>query len=119
MIINDPAFLTCLQTHLTLKESVFFYQFLHIAYLLSAKHITFLIDKEILAKIVKMMFDEPNPTVSSVGCEILFNAVQSGLENEQILETLYDKFSLFDRVVPFLFKKCFEKSAYLDLFMSV
>ena len=79
MIINDPAFLVCLQTHYGVKESVFFYQFLHIVYLLSYTHTNFLFEKDLLTKTVNIMFDEINPTVSSIGSDILLNAVQQGL----------------------------------------
>lgn len=65
------------------------------------------------------MFEESNPSIASINSEILLNAVKQGLENEQILEVLYEKFSLFDRIIPFLFKKCFEKNPLTNVFMSI
>lgn len=79
MIINDPAFLACLQTHFGVKESIFFYQFLHVVYLLSYTHTNFLFEKNLLTKTLDMMFEDTNPTVSSICSDILLNTVQQGL----------------------------------------
>jgi hypothetical protein len=81
MIINDPSFLACLENNFGVKESIFFYQFLHIVYLLSYTHTNYLFEKNLLAKTLEMMFEgtNPTPTVSSIGSDILLNAVQQAL----------------------------------------
>jgi hypothetical protein len=79
MVINDPGFLACLQTYFAVKDSIFFYQFLHIVYSLSYTHTNFLFEKSLLKKTIEMMFEDTNPTVSSIGSDILLNSVQQGL----------------------------------------
>ena len=83
-----------------------FYPFCHIVYLLSFEKIDFLIEKGIFTVIINLM-DDPESAMISYVSDIIFNAVQFGLENNKILQFLYGEFGLFDKIIPFLLNKCF------------
>ena len=61
-----------------------FYPFCHIVYLLSFEKIDFLIEKGIFTVIINLM-DDPESAMISYVSDIIFNAVQFGLENNKIL----------------------------------
>lgn len=73
------------------KKSQFFYEFLHIVYLLSFNNQNFLLEKHIFEKIFQIILSGDSVSYL-IGIEILLRLIQRSYNDDQLLETLYVKF---------------------------